>query len=107
MKTHSSRAYIDKGNQGVESILTSVICPDSHNDPPQREENSEVPADMSRGKQEPGTSEDPMVITDHCYDEKFETSKESKQFGTVLDVNYKNLVINLNLNLIDPDLDPL
>ena len=55
--------------------------PDSHNDPPQREENSEAPADVSRGEQEPGTSEDPMVITDHCYDEKFKTSKESKQFG--------------------------
>ena len=89
MKTRSGGAYIDEGDRGVESISTSVTRPDSHNDPPQREENSEAPADVSRGKQEPGISEDPMVITNHCYDEKFETSKESKQFGTILDVDYE------------------
>ena len=89
MKTRSGGAYIDEGDRGVELISTSVMHPDSHNDPPQREENSEAPADVSRGEQEPGTSEDPVVITDHRYDEKFETSKDSKQFGTVLDVDYE------------------
>ena len=44
---------------------------------------------MSRGEQEPRMLEDPMVITDYHYDEKFETSKGSNQFGTVLDVDYK------------------
>ena len=44
---------------------------------------------MSRGKQEPRTLEDPVVITDHHYDEKFKTSKEFKQFRTVLDVDYE------------------
>ena len=58
MKTRSGRAYIDEGNRGVESISTSVTRPDSHNDPPQREENSEALADVSRGEQEPTTQQE-------------------------------------------------